>query len=50
MEKVKSLLRQGKVAALAQWAKENKVRNIEALIDQAYRELQREGVGNGKNK
>lgn len=39
IERVKQYLRAGKAAQLAQWAKENKIPNIEALIDQAAREL-----------
>ena len=39
---VKNYLRHGKVAQLTQWAKQNQVKNISQLIDQAAKEIAKE--------
>ena len=42
LEKVKYFIRSGKVTQLTQWAKENKVTNIDRLIDLAAKEIAKE--------
>jgi hypothetical protein len=42
LEKVKNFIRSGKVVQLTQWAKENKVINIDRLIDLAAKEIAKE--------